>query len=165
MEDTTGRLCVAVFEDSNGNYHLDDGEAFIPDSAVIVENQTYTFIEDEPITCIPDLLPNVLTINATVPAGYYLLTSGTLEVSIFPGQEIAIYFPAQQGETELPAIPLLDPNEVPPASAERDIIINRATQDDQSLIEILYDNSALIILSLGIIITLGSLLFVRAFRT
>jgi hypothetical protein len=165
LEDTTGRLCIAVFEDSNGNYHLDDEEVSIPDSAVIVENQTYTFTKDEPFICIPDLLPDTLTITATVPSGYYLLTGGTLEVSLFPGQEITAYFPAQQGDTELPAIPPLNPNDVPPASAERDIIVSTSTQDNRSLLETLYDNSAFIILGLGIIIILGSLLFVRAFRT
>jgi LysM repeat protein len=93
-------VCITVFEDTNQNHFQESGEVLL---AGVVLNltqtgspQSLTSAADAP-SCFIEIPVGNYRLEAVVPSGYGLITSGNFELDLKPGMQLALSIGVAQG--------------------------------------------------------------------
>jgi hypothetical protein len=104
----TGTLCVALFEDVNGNGQIENGESPLTGGRFTVTDSngsTLTYITDGANKghCFYNLPASIYNISVSLPAGYNPTTGNLMGVNLQPGDHAEVRFGAQSTRVSQPA--------------------------------------------------------------
>lgn len=105
-EQGSGEICALLFEDSNGNARLDEGELSLPDGQISVVDANGQLIGEGPTIaepadaelvglCFSDLDQGDYNVSGAVPEGFNPTTSMNTPVRLNPGEVKYVEFGAQ----------------------------------------------------------------------
>jgi LysM repeat protein len=106
-----GEVCVAVFEDVNGDATRQDTEGIIPDAAVSLTDNLGTFSKTATTTnatdpvCFPDIPEGDYNISVAVPEGYNPTTAMNYALQVKAGDQALLDFGAQLSAQAVPLPP------------------------------------------------------------
>jgi hypothetical protein len=111
---STGEICVLLFNDTNGNARLEEGEPALAggqisivdvNGAIAVDARTEEIVEGQ---CFKDLDAGDYNISAAVPEGYNPTTSMSLPLRLVAGDVKYVQFGAQISAAALDELPQND---------------------------------------------------------
>lgn len=113
VAETTGQICMSLFDDTNGNTLRDAGELLLSGGTLSLTPTggaplTYTTDGASEPHCFPDLTPGEYVAEAIVPVGYEMTTVSSWSVPVEAGANLDLTFGAfgtgedvmAEGETE-----------------------------------------------------------------
>ena len=121
-----GGLCLAAFEDTNGNTVRDGNEPSLAGVTFIIlsggsDAARYTTDGSTPSYCLTTLPPGAYSVEVTLPSGYVAAFEKT-DVALASGQRVDLVVAAQRGEKGTPT-PAAQPTQAPaPAQSNTALI-------------------------------------------
>jgi LysM repeat protein len=121
-----GGLCLAAFEDANGNTVRDGDEPSLAGVTFIIlsggsEVARYTADGSTRSYCLTTLPPGAYSVEVTLPAGYVAAFEKT-DVALAPGQRVDLVVAAQHGEKGTPT-PAAQPTQAPASAGSSTALI------------------------------------------
>ncbi len=166
----TGAVCVTVFEDDNQNRLRDAAEGTLPDAQIILSQQgsvqNQAVYDGTDPQCI-ELPPGQYQVSASLPAGYGMTTQSEFAVIVSRGSQVQVppfggapgYAP-EPAATDASAAP--DAADVVPPGAAAPKVEVKVDEDeqDEDVLDQLYEYSGLIVLGLaGVVLVGGGMAF------
>lgn len=162
---TTGTICVTVFKDTNLNAMHDDGETVLSGAQISVSevggnSESFASGGASDSLCL-DLAAGHYLIGVRLPNGYGLTTPEQTVVVLVSGREVDVTFggandyvppPTPEGAADVAGSETLEPGAVAPL-IEEPVVVHG--DDDQSVLDRLYDNSGLFVLAAAGVIVIG----------
>lgn len=161
-----GEVCVVVFHDANLDGLRGPDETLLPGVTIVIAQGT-AVVEEAAFDGTADPLCVALPaseyqVRPVLPAGYGLTTGFEPAVTVFEGRRVAdLVFGAAEDYTPpvIEAAPAANANvkvEAIEPGAVAPVVEVSAEEDDQSLLDQLYDYSGLIVLGLAAVVMVGS---------
>jgi LysM repeat protein len=121
-----GGLCLAAFEDTNGNTLRDGNEPSLAGVTFIIlsggsDAARYTADGSTQSYCLTTLPPGAYSVEVTLPSGYMAAFEKT-DVALAPGQRVDLVVAAQRGEKGTPT-PAAQPTQAPAPSPSNTALI------------------------------------------
>ncbi|MFN8375603.1 MAG: SdrD B-like domain-containing protein [Anaerolineae bacterium] len=154
---TTSELCAVLFEDANQNRLQEDGEDLLDGGSVALSMGGQTLddsaTDSSDAVCFDTLAAGDYVVSAEAPGGYGFTTPSQLQVRLAAGETLFVAFGAAEGIV-VAAVPTANAQNLAPV--ENDGNAPLAEEDTNSPLNLLIDNSGLIVFGLaGVVMVIG----------
>lgn len=158
----TGTVCLSFFDDQNSDLMKNQNESAVSGAQVMVDKTTHDITTEDGTLCVDDVRTGQITVEATAPAGYGFLSGAKLLVQVYVGHVTNVPFAVVQG-VNIPDTPT-EVAEPPLTSVDIVPVVSENDDNNGSMLNQLFNNSAYAVFVLAAILGLVSMIVVWSYR-